>query len=170
MSQPPPPDLPPGWQETGPDDPFVRLVSERHRAHLNALPEPTRRLMHDLQHRAQQQAYRAQYPGHRTYLLSRLTPDGAAARDEVIGYALVDWGEPVTLIDFAVHPDEQGRGQGGAALAALQAWAGRAVVLNVARGNRAERLYRRAGFQPCGGDELNLQLRWAPGRSAGDLP
>jgi GNAT superfamily N-acetyltransferase len=165
VNHPPHPDLPRGWQETGPDDPFVRAVAACHRAHLNALPDAIRNQMHDLQHRAQQQAYRAAYPDHRTYLISHLFPAGAAAPEETIGYALVNWNEVVTLIDVALHPDWQGRGHGGAALAALQRWADRPVVLNVARGNRAEGLYRRAGFQPCGGDELNLRMRWVPAAS-----
>lgn len=153
--------VPAGWREGTPaDESFVQSVARANRRHLNVLPEPSRSVMHELQQRAQTNAYREQYPDHRPYILT--DPHGAG-----VGYALLNWGPEVTLVDFAVHPDWQGRGHGSGALDALQRCTDRPVILTVARGNRAEHLYRRAGFQPCGGDEMNLWMRWSPAADLG---
>lgn len=71
---------------------------------------------------------------------------------------------------FVVHelvlvPAAQRAGLGTELLRAAQEWAEDRelpVLLRVLRENRAARLYRRLGFQPCGESDTHISLRWQP--------
>jgi ribosomal protein S18 acetylase RimI-like enzyme len=87
--------------------------------------------------------------------------DGAPA-----GSLEVDRGESeIRLLDIALLPGFRGRGLGGRLLGALQAEAaagGVPVVLTVAVGNPARRLYGRVGFVAVAATEAHVLMRWTP--------
>jgi ribosomal protein S18 acetylase RimI-like enzyme len=71
----------------------------------------------------------------------------------------------IHLVDIALLPGFRGRGIGAQLLAELQAEAadtGASVVLTVATGSPARRLYGRAGFVAVDAAGANVQMRWTP--------
>jgi ribosomal protein S18 acetylase RimI-like enzyme len=73
--------------------------------------------------------------------------------------------EEIRIVDMIIAPQSRGRGVGGAVLKAYlegASRAGRRVRLQVALTNPAVRLYQRLGFEPAGGDEVNLELERRP--------
>jgi ribosomal protein S18 acetylase RimI-like enzyme len=144
---------------TSEDEPFLfELFAAARRAQFAALPLPPEQLhaLLKMQHRAQMLGHRTQSPGADERILLR--------GGERVGWMCVDrQGPEWTLVDFAVR--EPGRGLGTLALAGLCAKAdaaGRPLALQVARDNRALRLYQRAGFVETGADPVYLQMRRAP--------
>jgi ribosomal protein S18 acetylase RimI-like enzyme len=88
--------------------------------------------------------------------------------DELVGLFKVgrdddEW----KLVQVQVAPGKQGRGLGGRLVRGLQqeaAAAGRAIVLDVLKGNPARRLYERCGFVVVEEDALEYRMRWTPPR------
>jgi ribosomal protein S18 acetylase RimI-like enzyme len=67
------------------------------------------------------------------------------------------------LIDIAVISGKRGQGLGTEVIRAVQQECdtrGWTLRLQVAKGNPAERLYRRLGFEIAGEDSLRRQLVW----------
>ena len=112
----------------------------------------------DLQFRARQLQYRAQFPaaGDCVVLVG-----GAPA-----GRLYVERGEAlIRIVDIAIAPGYRGRGAGTALLGRLIAEAsaaGKVVELHVESTNPAQRLYRRLGFVEAGDVSLYLRMQWRP--------
>jgi len=71
----------------------------------------------------------------------------------------------ITLLQFYIMPEHQGRGIGSAALdLLLRHWVGehKPVTLGVLRNNPAQRLYERFGFRPVGQTPMKLLMRREP--------
>ena len=92
--------------------------------------------------------------GHTHYLLAGM--DGEDPADEAaVGFSLSRYGfEEEELLLFAVHPDHRGKGIGTRLLARFAETAkrrgARRLLLEMRRGNPAERLYRGFGFVQIG--------------------
>lgn len=118
----------------------------------------TRASFLDLQFRAQQGSYKAQYPGadHEIIL----------ADERPIGRLLVDRsGDVIVLVDVALLPASRGLGLGTVLLEALRAEAAeteRSIRLQVLLTNPARRLYERIGFTTFGNDGVYQQMEWRP--------
>lgn len=120
-------------------------------------------------------------PRRRHYLVA--VADGAAGAEQVVGYGGLAAGRSEGDVQtLAVHPDRWGAGLGSALLAALLEEAARRgcdqVFLEVRVDNeRAQRLYRRFGFepvrvrrhyyQPSGADALVMRRRGSRQAGAG---
>lgn len=118
----------------------------------------TRASFLDLQFRAQQGSYRAQYPSADFQIV--------LADDEPIGSYIVDRSaDDIVLVDMALLPESRGRGIGTRLLEAVcteAAEAKRAVRLQVTLTNPARRLYERIGFTALGSDGVYEQMEWRP--------
>ena len=71
--------------------------------------------------------------------------------------------EELRIVDIALLPDYRNAGVGSALLQRIfgEAAAGKKPLrLSVVKGNRAERLYRRLGFEKIGESELRLEMEW----------
>ncbi|MCW2990768.1 MAG: GCN5-related N-acetyltransferase [Solirubrobacterales bacterium] len=71
--------------------------------------------------------------------------------------------DALVVDELVVDPAVQGTGVGTELLRAVQEWAAARelpVVLEVLRENRAARLYRRLGFEPCGESPTHVSMRW----------
>jgi ribosomal-protein-alanine N-acetyltransferase len=92
--------------------------------------------------------------GHTHYLLAG-TDGEDSADDDAVGFSLSRYGfEEEELLLFAVHPDHRGKGIGARLLARFAETAkrrgARRLLLEMRRGNPAERLYRGFGFVQIG--------------------
>ncbi|MDX2032618.1 MAG: GNAT family N-acetyltransferase [Blastocatellia bacterium] len=116
-----------------------------------------------MQYRAQQAAYRQQYPAAERRILLL---DG-----QPVGQYLVDrTPEAIHLVDVALLPHARNAGIGGDLLRRLRGEAARMELplrLAVARENRARRLYERQGFVITGETGTHFMMEWrsAPHRS-----
>lgn len=114
----------------------------------------TRQAFLDQQFRAQATDYRRRFP------------DGSQYVVEVEGLPVgrlyvADDGDAVRVLDVALLPERRGTGTGEALLRWVLS-SGRRVVLNVARGNRAQSLYRRLGFVVVDDSATHLRMECAP--------
>ncbi len=141
------------------DLPFLRALFAQCRPELAALPLPQaqRDAVLDMQFRLQHDGYRHYEGGAMLLLLrcgepiGRLTLQRSPAR-----YALVD---------IALLPIWRGQGIGTTVVGRyLQeaAGVGRVVHLHVARGNPAQRLYARLGFEVTADDGVMMQMEKPP--------
>ncbi|WP_288402755.1 GNAT family N-acetyltransferase [uncultured Deinococcus sp.] len=146
------------------DAAFLRALYASTRPDLGLLPEAVRATLLDLQYRAQQRGYAANYPQAR----QEIVVAGETAAGQLL---TAEQGDDLVLVDISLLPDWRGQGLGGAAIRTVQdraQAAGRGVRLQVARDNPALRLYRRHGFGPAAEDEVRLTLHWsAPGQAPG---
>ena len=114
----------------------------------------------EMQHRAQQMHYRAQYPDADVRLV--------LVDDEPIGYLYVHRGpQRVALVDVALLPAHSGQGVGSEVVGALlreATEAGKPVVAHVEKDNRASRLWRRMGFEVVADDGVHLAMERKPQR------
>jgi ribosomal protein S18 acetylase RimI-like enzyme len=87
--------------------------------------------------------------------------------DDLVGlFKVCRDGAEWKLVQVQVAPHRQGEGLGGRLVRGLQAQAaqaGRAIVLDVLKGNPARRLYERCDFVVVGEDPLEYHMRWTPG-------
>lgn len=151
------------WRDaTAADRAFLRQLHDLNRLEFAALPDTVRAPLLDMQYRARERGYAAQYPhAHRMILIS--------AADAVGQMLLAQEDTRVLLVDFAVLPAWQGMGVGKGALRLLQRHAApRPVHLHVAAGSPAERLYARLGFRATGADAMNVHMEWRPDASHPD--
>lgn len=144
------------------DEPFLLALYCSTRAEEVAawgLAGPQAELFLRMQYTAQQQHYRARFPGadHRIVIL-----DGRA-----VGRLLVDRREDeLRLVDVALLPEHRGRGLGKALLQQLLAEAraaGKPVRLHALKGSRAAALYARLGFAALAEDGPYVAMEWRPG-------
>jgi ribosomal protein S18 acetylase RimI-like enzyme len=110
-----------------------------------------------LQFRAQRQGYAADYADadHQVIL----------ANAEPVGRLMVHRTEKeVRLVDISVLPEYRNRGMGAALIHDLMATQAsrKPLCLQVAKGNRAARLYERLGFLKTGEDEIYYHMWWDP--------
>ncbi|WP_395700600.1 GNAT family N-acetyltransferase [Aquabacterium sp.] len=109
----------------------------------------------DQQFDYQQRYYRAHHPGAMFLLLAEAgTPIGR------LYWRCED--QHATLIDMSLVPSLRGQGLGSAILKLLTDGAdhrGQCIDLHVEPDNRAQRLYRRFGFEVSGHDSLHLRMR-----------
>jgi len=140
------------------DDPFLEALFAESMGTLArglaALPDGGAMLLGQMR-RGQLESWREAYgeDGHAVVLVGAV-PVGR------VWTARLGRGE-VRLVDIAVLEAWRGRGVGGEVLRRVLAEAdaeGRSVVLHVAPGNPARRLYGRLGFVVVGGDEMHLRL------------
>ena len=135
------------------DDAFLRRVYDSTRVEELALvgwDERTRRAFLDQQFSAQAADYRRRFPDAR-FMVVEL--DG-----EPVGRFYVHESDDVVrVLDIAFLPEHRGRGLGASLLADVLE-AGKTVALTVARTNRAERLYRRLGFEVVGEDDVYIHM------------
>ena len=109
-----------------------------------------------MQFQAQREQYRQTYP--------QACQSMIIYKNEIIGQMLVDRDRDICLVDMGLRPEYRNRGIGGALLRTLLDEAARSdkrVVLHVAQGNPAARLYGRLGFTDCGGGEVYRSMVWA---------
>jgi GNAT superfamily N-acetyltransferase len=111
-----------------------------------------------MQFRARQVSYAANYPTAMQEIIC--AEDGTPA-----GGILVERkADGMRLIDIAVINSKRGQGLGTEVIRALQQechtrrWT---LRLQVLKGNTAERLYRRLGFEVAGEDSLRRQMVWS---------
>ena len=109
-----------------------------------------------MQFRAQDRAYRAQFPNARFDVIEcDATP---------IGRLIVDRGErAIHVVDVVLLPEHRGQGIGTSLLRALLAEAtanGQPVTLRVDRDNPARSLYRRLGFATVSEDAIYAAMAW----------
>ena len=112
----------------------------------------------DMQFTARERQYGEQFPSCEDLLI---LVDGQAAGS----FSVDRRPDAIRLVDIALLPDYQGAGIGTALLSGLQreaALANTPVVLQVATGNPAARLYRRLGFVLESGDGVYDLMRWQP--------
>jgi GNAT superfamily N-acetyltransferase len=88
--------------------------------------------------------------------------------DEPAGRLWIDEsGEQLVVVDIAIAREYQGRGIGTEVLQHIiekAEAANKSVRLTMDRMNaRAFELYRRLGFEVCGGDGVNIEMQSAPG-------
>lgn len=143
------------WRRaTEQDTAFLRELHDLNRPEFSSLPDPLRQSLLDMQYRAREAGYCAQYPQAKRQVL--------LWQGQAVGQMLLAEDRlAVILVDFAVLPACQGQGRGSAALRLLQAYAGaRPIYLQVAQHSPALRLYTRLGFQATEHDDLNIQMTW----------
>lgn len=73
--------------------------------------------------------------------------------------------DALVVHELVLLPTFQGAGLGTELLRAAQKWTAARelpVTMQVLRENRAARLYRRLGFQPCGESATHVSMRWPP--------
>lgn len=111
---------------------------------------------------AQDQHYRANYPG---ATLDVIEVDGAAA-----GRLYVYRGEAdIRIMDIALAPGFRGRGIGTALLQELMAEArssGRSLSIHVEMQNPVRSLYDRLGFVPAGEHGIYVLMKWTQPKTA----
>ena len=150
------------------DGPLLRRIFASTRDDLACLPLPEaqKAQLIEMQFRAQDGQFRGQYPGARFDLVLL---DGAVA-----GRLYVDHREDeIELIDIALLPQYRQHGIGSALLRQLlgQAAAGGCrLLLQVARNNRALRLYQRAGFEIFADSGVYFSMEWNPEKRPGTVP
>ena len=111
-----------------------------------------------MQFQAQRRGYAAEYPDAEARII--------LADDEPVGRILVHRTEgDMRLVDIAILPEQRNRGVGTTFLRDLIAESestGRPLKLQVAKGNRAARLYERLGFSRVSEDQVYLQMERNP--------
>jgi ribosomal protein S18 acetylase RimI-like enzyme len=111
---------------------------------------------------AQDQHYRANYPG--------ATLDVIEVDGEPAGRLYVHRGaDDIRIMDIALAPGFRGRGIGTALLRELIEEAGssgRALSIHVERQNPARSLYDRLGFVPAGEHGVYVLMKWAQAKTA----
>lgn len=139
------------------DAEFLRtLFMAVHRQSFVAAPLPEAQLtqMLDMQYQAQTQSYAATHPNAVDHVLSK--------RDMPVGRLCAEQTEAgIRLIDIAIAPDHQSKGIGTSVLTAICTAAhqqGHDVALQVFKGNVAQRLYQRLGFEPVADADPYLQM------------
>jgi len=144
---------------TAADEPLLRTLfcGDRLEALRSAgLGEREAGQLLEFQYRAQAEQYEAAFPGAES---SVIEVDG-----EPLGRLLVARRESeIRVVDIALLAGARGRGIGATVLRGLQdeaACSGRRLVLRVARGNPAQRLYERLGFTESAGEEMYVEMFW----------
>jgi ribosomal protein S18 acetylase RimI-like enzyme len=111
-----------------------------------------------MQFRAQRHGYAADYPESDYQVI--------LADDEPVGRLIVNrTKKEVRLVDIAVLPEYRNRGLGAALINDLMAEcqaSRKPLRLQVAKGNRAARLYERLGFLTTGEDDVYWHMWWDP--------
>ena len=124
---------------------------------LAGLDAPQRETFVQMQFRARQASYAANYPTAMQEIIC--AEDGTPA-----GGILVErTAHGMRLIDIAVVKNKRRQGLGTELIRALQQECdtrGWTLRLQVLKGNTAERLYRRLGFEVAGEDSLRRQMVW----------
>jgi GNAT superfamily N-acetyltransferase len=143
------------------DDGFLLNLYAQERAAelmLAGLDATKRPMFVQMQFRARQVSYTANYPTAKQEII--FTGDGTPA-----GGILVERSaDGMRLIDIAVINSKRGQGLGAEVIRELQQEChtrGWALRLQVLKGNPAERLYRRLGFEVAGEDSLRRQMVWS---------
>lgn len=143
---------------TGNDLPFLRRLYASTRAAEMARTgwsEPQQAAFLAMQFDAQQRAYLG-YPDAEFLLI--------VCQGEPVGRMYLQSGaQTLHVIDLSLLPSHRHRGIGSGLLAAVLALAqreGKTVELHVERGNRAQALYRRLGFQVAQDKGVYLLLSW----------
>jgi ribosomal protein S18 acetylase RimI-like enzyme len=113
-----------------------------------------------MQHDAQMTGYRAQYPNAKHQIVDR--------GETSIGRMIVDRTDSdITLVDITIRSAFRKQGIGTHLIETLLAEAragGKQVLLSVAEGNPARRLYERLGFESDGTDGIYERMSWRPDR------
>jgi ribosomal protein S18 acetylase RimI-like enzyme len=124
---------------------------------LAGLDATQREMFVQMQFRARQASYAANYPTAIQEIIC--TEDGTPA-----GGMLVErTADGMRLIDIAVMNHKRGQGLGTEVIRALQQECdtrGWTLRLHVLKGNPAERLYQRLGFEFVGEDPFRRQMTW----------
>jgi len=143
------------------DQPFLYGLYASTRAEEFAfLPEPERGLLVQMQFRAQQQGYQAQFTeSEHRLLLSFDVPVGQLW--------IATTAEEVRVVDLSVLPAYRNQGLGTAVLTTVLQTAQLPVRLQVLPDNPALRLYTRLGFRPIGMRGLHLALEFSPSSGTG---
>ncbi|MCB1860775.1 MAG: GNAT family N-acetyltransferase [Gammaproteobacteria bacterium] len=145
------------------DQPFVFRVFAGARARQFAntgLADDQLRQLMEMQHRAQQSQYRAQYPD--------ADFDLVLVDELPAGYLYVHRGaDRLVLLDIALLQDQCGRGIGGQLVSALireSEQTGRPILAHVEKQNRAWRLWQRLGFRIVDDNGVYLGIEYtSPG-------
>lgn len=145
--------------ETPADQDFLlRLyASTREDLDQTGLEETQKRLLIEMQFKAQCRQYDFAFPGaeHRIVQIS----------GEPVGRMLLHkTADDVRLVDIAILPSYRNRGIGAALIKDLQndaAKSGCTVSLKVQKTNLARELYRRMGFQAADDDGSHLAMVWS---------
>ena len=138
----------------------LRSIFAASRPHLALAPldDAGRDLLLDLQLAAQARDFASRWPDQQHEIVLM---DGEPVGRVWLGL------EPdlVHLLDLALLPAYRGRGIGSRLVQEVlddAARTGRSVVLHVARGNPAQRLYERAGFTVSDSSDTHREMRWRP--------
>jgi ribosomal protein S18 acetylase RimI-like enzyme len=147
------------------DEPFLLQVyagTRQEELAATGWPVEMQEVFLTMQFNAQQQGYRTAFPRAEFAII--------LLRDEAIGRIIIDRAEnELRVVDIALLPAHRGRGIGTALVQNLQreaAAAQKPVRLSVVKGQRADRMYQRLGFQKTGEDGARDQLEWRGGGSS----
>lgn len=142
---------------TAEDAPFLRgLYAETRAREMEATgwPEAVRAAFLQGQYEARQRSYRQQHP--------EAVPDVILAAGQPVGVLHAAWSpQAVEVVDITLAAASRGQGWGTALLRNVCAEADRRGVpvrLHVEQTNRAQRLYRRLGFQEAGRAGFYLRM------------
>ena len=125
---------------------------------LAGLGAAQRQMFVQMQFRARQASYAANYP---TAMQEIICAEDGMPAEAVLVERTADG---MRLIDIAVINSKRGRGLGTEVIRALQQQCntrGWILKLQVLKGNTAEKLYRRLGFEVAGEDSLRRQMVWS---------
>jgi GNAT superfamily N-acetyltransferase len=146
---------------TAADEGFLLNLYAQERAAelmLAGLDAAQRQIFVQMQFRARQTSYAANYPAATQEIIC--VEDGTPA-----GGILVErTADGMRLIDIAMITSKRRQGLGTEVIRALQQECdtrGWTLKLQVLKGNTAERLYRRLGFEVAGEDSLRRQMVWS---------
>jgi ribosomal protein S18 acetylase RimI-like enzyme len=140
------------------DEAFLfELYASTRQEELDAwgLPAETRKALLTMQFKAGQN-YRISFPDAEFQIVLL---DGVNAGRLIIHRSR----EELRVVDIALLPEYRNGGAGSALLQRIFGEAAackRPLRLSVVKGNRAERLYRRLGFEKIGESELRLEMEW----------
>ena len=146
---------------TGDDVPFVAALVASIKAEelsLAALPEAQLAPLLAQQHASQDRQFRSNFPDAEWLIVEQ----GGAPVGRLY---LAEQDGAVHVIDVSIAAAARGRGLGGALLEDVMAAAateGKGVSLEVARTNRAARLYQRLGFVPTRDLGVYVTMQWTP--------
>lgn len=136
------------------DQPFLYGLYVSTRAEEFAfLPEAEQAMLLQMQFRAQQQGYQAQFPQSKHRLL--LWSDAPVGQIWIATTA-----QAVHVVDLSVLPAYRNQGLGTAVLTTVLQMAHLPVRLQVLPHNPALRLYTRLGFRPIGEHGLHIAMEW----------
>jgi ribosomal protein S18 acetylase RimI-like enzyme len=130
---------------------------------LLSLPEEQKQQLIVMQFVAQQNAYRAQYPGSDYVIVLR--------NGHPIGRIwIAEMQDELHLVDIALLPEARNQGIGDLLIRQLQTEArraGKAVRSSVFRFNAGSlRFHQRLGFRIISEDEMQFYMEWTPGESS----